>query len=390
MKSTVLVGFSAVALFIIFQSCSTGEIIRNPFEAIQRTFGTKIDPENLPNYANQVKPVYITRDNTATNPISDKGALLGRVLFYDKNLSADKKVACASCHKQAFGFSDVSIASPGVNGNTTRHAMRLINARFSLERKFFWDERAATLEVQTTQPIQNHAEMGYSGLNGDPSINDLIARLKDIDYYQELFTFVYGDQTISEARLQECLSQFVRSIQSFDSRYDAGRIAAGNDNAPFASFSALENQGKNIFSVPPQFDATGNRVGGGAGCGGCHRPPEFDIDPNTRNNGIIGTLAEGIDLTVTRAPSLRDLLQVNGTSNGPLMHTGFTNDLVAVINHYNEITATGNTNLDPRLRPGGNLQKLHLTQTEIDGLVAFLKTLSGSNVYTDTKWSDPF
>jgi cytochrome c peroxidase len=390
MKSNVFVGFSAVALFIIFQSCSTDEVIPNPFEAIQQTFAAKIDLENLPNYASQVKPVYITKDNITTNPISDKGALLGRVLFYDKNLSADKKVACASCHKQVFGFSDVSIASPGVNGNTTRHAMRLINARFSLERKFFWDERAATLEVQTTQPIQNHAEMGYSGVNGDPSINDLIARLKDIDYYQELFTFVYGDQTISEVRLQECLSQFVRSIQSFDSRYDAGRIAAGNDNAPFANFSTLENQGKNIFNVPPQFDATGNRVGGGAGCGGCHRPPEFDIDPNTRNNGVIGTLAGGIDLTVTRAPSLRDLLQVNGTSNGPLMHTGFTNDLVAVINHYNEITAIGNTNLDPRLRPGGNLQKLHLTQAEIDGLVAFLKTLSGSNVYTDTKWSDPF
>jgi cytochrome c peroxidase len=389
MKSTVFAGFIFFALFFFFLSCSSDEVTPNPFEAVQRTFGTKIDLEKLPNYANQLKPAYITKDNITTNPISDKGALLGRILFYDKNISTDKKIACASCHKQTSAFSDVSIASSGVNGNTTRHAMRLINARFSLERKFFWDERAATLEVQTTQPIQNHAEMGYSGLSGDPSINDLIARLKDIDYYQELFTFVYGDQTISEARLQECLSQFVRSIQSFDSRYDAGRLAAGNDNAPFANFSALENQGKNLFNVPPQFDATGNRIGGGAGCGGCHRAPEFDIDPNTRNNGVIGTIAGEVDLTVTRAPSLRDIFQTNGTSNGPLMHTGFTTDLVAVINHYNEIKAM-NSNLDPRLRPQGNLQKLHLTQTEIDGLVAFLKTLSGSNVYTDTKWSDPF
>jgi cytochrome c peroxidase len=390
MKYPVHVGFGLVSLTIIVFSCAQNEVTPNAFEATQRTFGTKIDPENLPNYANQVKPVYIAKDNTNTNPISDKAALLGRVLFYDKNLSVDKKIACASCHKQAFAFGDVTVASVGANGNTTRHAMRLVNARFSTERKFFWDERAETLEVQTTQPIQNHAEMGYSGQNGDPSINDLITRLKDIDYYQELFMFVYGDKNVTEPRLQECLSQFVRSIQSFDSRYDVGRLAAGNNNAPFTNFSPLENQGKNLFNAPPQFDATGNRINGGAGCAGCHRPPEFDIDPNTRNNGVIATLAGGIDLTVTRAPSLRDILQSNGISNGPLMHTGFTSDLVTVINHYNEISTANNTNLDPRLRPGNNPQKLHLTQTEIDALVAFLKTLSGSSVYTDAKWSDPF
>lgn len=232
--------------------------------------------------------------------------------------------------------------------------------------------------------------MGFSGQNGDPSINDLIARLNDVDYYQELFTFVYGDKNITEPRLQECLSQFVRSIQSFDSRYDVGRLAAGDNNAPFSNFSPQENQGKNLFNAPPQFDATGNRINGGAGCAGCHRPPEFDIDPNTRNNGVIATLAGGIDVTITRAPSLRDVLRSNGASNGPLMHTGFTNDLMTVINHYNEISLVNNSNLDPRLRPGNNPQKLYLTQGEIDALVAFLKTLSGNNVYTDAKWSDPF
>ena len=64
--------------------------------------------------------------------------------------------------------------------------MRLINARFARESKFFWNERAASLEAQTTQPIQDHAEMGYSGVDGAPDINDLLAKLNALDYYQEL------------------------------------------------------------------------------------------------------------------------------------------------------------------------------------------------------------
>jgi len=119
-----------------------------------------IDLGNLPNYANQTKPSYITKDNTpANNSISDKGATLGRVLFYDKKLSLDNSTSCASCHQQEFAFSDTAALSAGINGLTGRHSMRLVNARFSNEGRFFWDERAATLEDQTTRPIQDHIEM---------------------------------------------------------------------------------------------------------------------------------------------------------------------------------------------------------------------------------------
>ena len=338
------------------------------------------------------KPAYITKDNTAGNPITDKGATLGRVLFYDKNLSSNNTISCSSCHIQANAFSDDAIASDGVNGTTTRHSMRLINSRFSNERKFFWDERAATLELQTSDPIKNHIEMGFSGTSGDGSITTLITKLQGIGYYKELFKYVYGSEEITESKLQNALAQFIRSIQSFDSKYDAGRSTVQNDNQAFPNFTAQENQGKNLFLTPPVFDANGVRTSGGFGCAGCHAAPEFDIDPNTRNNGVIGVLnGTGIDITNTKAPSLRDLLNSNGSPNGPMMHTGSFATLQNVIGHYGNINlAPGNSNLDPRLRPNGFGQQLYITATEVNALTAFIKTLTGTNVYVDPKWSSPF
>src|SRR3954468_5825967 len=120
-----------------------------------------LDLTSLLNYANQSKPTYINKDNTTSgDAITDSGATLGRVLFYDKRLSRDGSISCSVCHQQALGFSDELVASFGVAGTTSRHTMRLINPRFGTAIHFFWDQRANTLEDQTTQPIQNAAEMG--------------------------------------------------------------------------------------------------------------------------------------------------------------------------------------------------------------------------------------
>lgn len=369
--------------------------------AIKKIFGNRIDLANLMNYANQPIPTYITKDNTGNNQITDKGATLGRILFYDKNLSIDNSIACASCHQQAAAFGDVSLASQGVAGTTGRHSMRLINARFSLEDQFFWDERASNLEQQTTQPIQDHIEMGYSGQNGDPDLSDLIEKLESIDYYQELFPFVYGDSAINEGRIQGALAQFIRSIQSFDSKFDAGLASTNNLGMNFPNFTAEENEGKRLFLAPRAGGGPGGGANGiGAGCVACHRAPEFDVDPNSRNNGVVGVIGTPglIDVSNTRSPSLRDMVNPSGQMNGPLMHDGSMASLIDVIEHYNELEiVAGNTNLDPRLRDGGpgapgigQGQMLNLTDAEKNALVEFLNTLTGSNVYTDERWSDPF
>ena len=386
--------YYSLLLSLLLFSCKDAldtVVTADPYTEIKKALS--IDPAALENYAAQGKPAYVNKDNTAANPITDKTASLGRVLFYDKNLSTNNTIACASCHKQEFAFGDTATTSLGVeNGRTVRHSMRLINTRYAIETKFFWNERAASLEAQTTMPIVDHLEMGFSGQTGRGNLTSLITKLNGIGYYKELFKLAYGDATITEARMQTALAQFVRSIQSFDSKYDVGRAQVPNDGAPFPNFTAQENAGKTLFLTPPIFNGNSERIGGGFGCQGCHQAPEFDIDPNSRNNGFIGVIGSTqIDLDNTRSPSLRDILNASGVANTPFMHTAVPVNIRQVLAHYNSIAAaTRNTNLDPRLKPNNIGQNLQMTPAEIDAMVAFLRTLTGKDVYTNKKWGNPF
>src|SRR5690606_29167081 len=112
---------------------------------------------------------------------------------------------------------------------------------------------------------------------------------------------------------------------------DEGRASVANDNDNFPNFTTQENQGKQLFLNPP--------AAGGAGCNGCHRSPEFDIDPLSDNNGVIKVAGnpDSIDVNNTRAPSLRDLFRPDGNLNGPLMHNGVFTNLIGVIDHYNDV-----------------------------------------------------
>lgn len=357
-------------------------------QSFQERFGHLIDLGSPANYAQQDIPAYINRDNTAGNPISDLGATLGRVLFYDKELSVNRTTSCASCHHQILAFADDQVKSVGENGLTGRHSMRLVNSRFARESRFFWDERAETLEAQTTQPIQDHIEMGFSGQSGNPDFNDVIDRLSQLEYYQELFTAAFGSAEITEARMQLALAQFVRSIQSFDSKYDAGRIQAPNDGAPFPNFTQQENLGKQLFLQGPQVPPQSNqRVGGGLGCAICHTPPEFDITPNSGNNGVVDDNGT-IDTTNTRSPTLRDTMSLAGGLNSQLMHNGLFTTMDAVLSHYN--APPNNPQIDRRLRRGADTQRLNITQPEREAVIAFMQTLTGTDVYMNEKWSDPF
>ena len=341
-------------------------------------------------------PDYITRDNRLNGDVDDRKATLGRVLFYDKQLSLNNSIACGSCHIQSHAFGDTSQQSVGLDGGlTSRQSMRLVNTRFAALPAMFWDRRAINLKNQVTQPIQDHIEMGFSGTGGQPGMDSLFAKLKGLPYYSELFDWAFEQEgvTINKQRLAQALEHFVSSIESFDSRFDEGFAAAGDIQGQYSNFTPAENRGKFLFRVPPQLDNQNIRTAGGAACAGCHRPPEFDIDPMSGNNGVdqeAGNPA-GFDTTNTRSPSLRDIFGPDGQINTPMMHTGNFLEFTTIVEHYNEVIPdVNNRTVDSRLVRGLTPVKLEFTSTERTDLEAFIKTLTGHNVYTDERWSSPF
>ena len=375
-------------------------------DSVQLAFGSNLDLDELENYANQPVPDYIGAPRDNGNPVTDTGATLGRVLFYDVSLSIDDTVSCSSCHQQTRAFSDDRIVSQGVFGGVTvRHSMRLINGRFGNGPlgadvgenviRMFWDERASSAEDQASQPIRDHDEHGFSGINGRPDFDDLIAKLEGIPYYEELFRLAFLSPEITEEKIQFALAQFVKSIQSFDSKYDAGRAQVDNEIDDFPNFTADENAGKRLFVTP--------FAEGGFNCFFCHTPPEFKIsgpDFGRGHNGVAGVANDpsSFDFTNIRAPVLRDIVSPNSQLNGPLMHNASMTSLRQVIDHYNLVPVPPGepertiflATIDELLAPRGAPQDFELTETEKNQVEAFLRTLTGSAVYTDLRWSSPF
>ncbi len=343
---------------------------------------------NLPpkpfNYANPNLPAHITNDPGIlaadnmpfTNPITDDGATLGWVLFYDKNLSKNKTIACASCHKQENAFADPLVLSDGFKGGkTARHSMGLTNARFYENGRFFWDERALTLEQQVLLPMQDSVEMGMT-------LDSVVARVSNLPYYPTLFANAFGDETVTTDRISKALAQFIRSIVSYQSKYDEGRALVANPGLPFPNFTAQENQGKNIFLNP--------NLGR---CAACHGTEGF-VAPGPRNNGLDFTSTDlgvgGItnnpgQIGLFKAPSLRNI-----ALRAPYMHDGRFMTLEQVVEHYST-GVKNHPNLSAPLRdPGNNVRLLNLSVADKAALVAFLNTLTDPVLVGDEKFRNPF
>jgi cytochrome c peroxidase len=311
----------------------------------------------------------IAADNTpATNAITDAGATLGRVLFYDRRLSRNDRVSCASCHQQQFAFSDTARLSRGFAGAlTARHSMGLTNARFYTGGRFFWDERAASLEDQVLQPIQDATEMGLT-------LDDLQTKLSLTTYYPALFEAAFGSREITSDRVSRALAQFVRALVSVDAKIDRAFGPNGVPNFP-GTFTAQELLGQQLYT-------------GRAGCARCHGTTAH-ISDVTHNTGLDATVTDaGAGNGRFKAPSLR-----NVEVRAPYMHDGRFATLEQVVDFYDR-GVQNNPGLDPRLRagPGPNAPplRLNLTREERDALVAFLKTFTDRTFLTDARLASPF
>lgn len=366
-------------VLLLAQSCKKDETIVNGEDDALAALNL---PSQAFNYAMPGLPAFysmqptVGADNTpAANPVTNAGATLGRVLFYDKNLSKNRTISCASCHQAAHGFSDPEILSKGFEGgNTGRHSMALANARYYNNGRFFWDERANTLEDQVLRPIQDEVEMGLT-------LNEATQRIGAQKYYPLLFKNAFGDAQITADRTSKALAQFVRSMVSYTSKYDLGRAQVNNPNDPFPNFTTQENNGKQLFFAP------------NIGCAACHGTDAF-VGPGSRNNGLDATTIDrGVGLT-NNDPALDGAFKTTSLKNialsAPYMHDGRFKTLEEVIEHYNS-GVKNHPNLSPPLRlPDNGVRRLNLNQNQKDALVAFLKTLSDPTMLGDEKFSTPF
>lgn len=345
---------------------------------------TTLDFDSIANYSAPTLPAYFDRtvaalDNSPrSSAIDDRVATLGRVLFYDLRLSTNDRASCASCHRQALGFTDSMRFSNGISGAATTdfHAMRLGNLRYWQPGTMFWDRRAVSVEAQASHPLHSLVEMGWGGAAGD--IDDLIRKMGATTYYPDLFAWAFGDPAITEPRIQQALAQFVRAMVSSSSRWDDGYARVFSPDAPnraldrdLPNLTAQENRGRHLFMTPV--------AEGDAGCSACHLPPTFALAADSRSNGL-----DPGETRLFKAPSLRSV-----GLTGPYMHDGRFATLAEVIEFYDHGVQEGPA-LDPRLRQRDASQRLNLSAEDRAALLAFLMTLNDPALTTDARFSDPF
>jgi len=256
------------------------------------------------------------------NPLTAQKIEAGRQLFFDRRLSRDGSIACASCHDPERAYSDGRSIAVGVFGRKgRRNAPALLNRGYG--RLFFWDGRAASLEEQVLKPIEDPNEM-------DLPLSEASARTG-----------------LSERELSQALASFVRSILSGDSPFD--RFLNGDRHA----LTAGQQAGLQIFR-------------GKANCIACHVGPSF-TDERLHNTGVAwrdGRLGDpGAGGGEFKTPTLREVART-----APYMHDGSLDTLEEVIEYYDR---GGNRN--PSL--DGEIHPLHLSPAEKESLVSFLRSL---------------
>ena len=310
------------------------------------------------------------------NQLTQQKVQLGRMLFYEKLLSKNATLSCASCHRQEHAFSDTTRFSIGVHGLAgTRQAMAVFNMAWN-ENQFFWDGRANLLREQSLMPIQDSLEMAESLAN-------VITKLSASQVYLDQFTRAFGTSEINELNISLALEQFMSSITSVDSKFD--RYLSGE-----TTLSASEERGRLLFFTEynPFFPNAS-----GADCAHCHGGANFENN-DYMNNGLQtdGNFTDIGRENVTGLASDRGKMKITSLRNieltAPYMHDGRFNSLEEVIDHYNS-GLKSSTSLDPALANTMQTGLLLDGQDKTD-IVAFLKTLTDDVLLIKEEYSNPF
>jgi cytochrome c peroxidase len=291
------------------------------------------------------------------NPLDERKIEIGRLLFHDPILSRDSTISCTSCHLQYTAFTHVDHRlSHGINDRIgTRNSPALMNLAWA--KTFMWDGAVNHLDVQALAPISNSLEM-------DESIGHVVSKLQATKKYPALFYEAYGDSTITSEYMLKCLSQFMLTMVSANSRYD--KVKRGQD-----TFTAKETRGYELFK---------------ANCSNCHTEPLF-TNMQFENNGLPqdDSLMDIGKMKITRKPEDSLKFKVPSLRNiefsQPYMHDGRFKNLNQVLNYY-AMGVQHSPTLNPLLNKG-----IYLTNTEKVDLIAFLLTLTDKEFLYNPKFS---
>jgi len=314
-------------------------------------------------------------DTLAFEDLDNDKSTLGRVLFYDKKLSALENISCANCHRQSLSFAENKQFSEGISSPTRRNSLQLNDIAWTNNDRFFWDMSETDLHEMISLPLTDENEIGAN-------MNDISVKLGLTNYYPELFQKAFGDEAINEERIVDALVNFISSMTTFNSRFDQ---EAAND---FAGFTDQQLLGKDLFAN---------------NCSTCHTQgsnADFFIDfptngdefsmlemmPFVFNNGLpddpndhgAGEWDEQFN-HLFKMPSLRNI-----ELTAPYMHDGRFSSLEEVVEFYSEDVVMNDWGF---FIPDGGFK---FSDEEKKALVSFMKTLTDDSFLTNPRWSDPF
>jgi cytochrome c peroxidase len=375
--------------FLVF-SCQTDDFSYYYYSPDElAVLSQKLNLPELPTDYNVVLPNYLsfTGNGGFAQASIPAAVVLGRVLFYDKSLSKDGKIACATCHKQELAFGDNAAVSKGVfDRDGVRNAIALSavpsfsGAYENTGNSLFWDNRAKTVQEQSRASLANVKEM-------DMSMSEVVAAVNNQDYYAILFKKAFGDGIATEERVTEAIQSFVHALSSFQSKFDeaaqaqfeASQQNIGFEFQAFAKFTTEENLGKKIYLN---------------NCATCHtstltiptvQSASNGLDQNPTDTGVGGITNLAQDMGTFKVPALRNI-----ALTAPYMHDGRFETLEQVVDHYSN-GIKSHVNLSDKLKnPNGTPKNFNFSSTEKEALVAFLRTLRDEKMLADVRFANPF
>ncbi|MBA3241727.1 MAG: cytochrome-c peroxidase [Acidobacteria bacterium] len=322
--------------------------------------------------------------------------MLGKALYFDKRLSRDGTLSCATCHDPATAFADRNSVAVGVSGKAgTRNAPTILNAAFAP--RHFWDGRASSLEEQAKQPLVNPLEMGMKDHAA------VVARVSSIPEYRRRFRQVFGAEGVNIDTIVKAIATFERTQLSGNSPFD--RFRAGDEDAISDSqkrgWGLFRNKAGCIechafsasspFFTDYEFHNTGVATKGKDLAGIARRAKTIrGAGPDTARTLTLLSHTDGLsdlgrflitrlpgDIGAFKTPTLRDV-----ELTGPYMHDGSGKTLLDVVRFYDR-GGERNPAIDPRMRP------LNLSEQEMSDLVEFLRALTSDDVLLRAQTTTP-